>query len=624
MSTRSSGSEAVPESLHDGASFGATLDVRETPGARQSVVTLDDPLAPARAVLRRWRLVLLFAMVGGALGWLSAIVATEADTAPIEVDHFQARHVLVLDSNIPETTATLGVRNLNVLAKRVTIGAVPEAVAEQTGLSRTEAASQVRVLIRSDSESLDLVTIGRTPGVAETLADAYAVELLAFLNDEAERYAVEAEESALTRLQEAEQSIMTARSELAAAERAADERTIANIEQDLQQLESARIYANAQLLEVRADGVPTVPIETLQFASGSASVISQSRFNELVDNASIGQNIEVLFRDEAESESSVRGLAAVSSRLPDGVLPRLIIGFLVGLLGGLIAAAVLNRLDNRVRSKRQVEALLDLPVIAEVPALNRQQRRTAEVHSKARPRSRFAEQYRGLASVLAYARRARSSRGQVVLVTSPGPSEGKTTTVANLGAMLAEAGESVLLINCDFRRPRLHVLTGSDYQPMDLNRTQIPEVELISNVVDDTDALPTEVIAAQRSVIKKAAKLYDLIIIDTAPLLATNDAVDLLDLVDDVVLVLRAGKTTMQAADRGAEVLDRRNAHVLGVVITDVDARNSTDYYYYYDGYYDESPAKQDRARFGRRGRKADIDLVDSDEHLAVPSSKVS
>jgi len=67
MSTRSSGPEAVPESLHDGASFGATLDVRETPGARQSVVTLDDPLAPARAVLRRWRLVLLFAIVGGAL-----------------------------------------------------------------------------------------------------------------------------------------------------------------------------------------------------------------------------------------------------------------------------------------------------------------------------------------------------------------------------------------------------------------------------------------------------------------------------------------------------------------------------------------------------------------------------
>lgn len=567
---------------------------------------------------------MLFAAIGAALGWLSAVVAVESDTAPIQVDHFQARHVLVLDSNVPDTTATLGVRNLNVLAKRVTIGEVPQRVAERTGMSVTEVAMQVRVLIRSDSESLDIVTIGQTPGIAEELADAYATELLGFLTEEAERYAVEAEESALTRVQEAEQSIALVTSELAVARTSGDEREVTVLEQDLQQFESARIFANAQLLDVRADGVPVVPIESLQTGAGTASVISQARFDELVDNASIGQNIEVLFRDEAESESSTGALAAVSNRLPTGVFPRLVGGLIAGLLTGILLAAVLNRLDNRVRSKRQVEAFIDLPVIAEVPALSRPQRRAAEVHASARPRSRFAEQYRALASSLGYARRSRSSTGQVVLVTSPSPSEGKTTTVANLGAMLAEAGESVLLINCDFRRPRLHVLTGSDYQPMDLNRTQIPEVELISNVVEDTDALPTEVIAAQRSVIKKAAKLYDLIIIDTAPLLATNDAVDLLDLVDDVVLVVRAGKTTMQAADRAAEVLDRRQAHVLGVVITDVDSRNSTDYYYYYGGYYNERPAKDDRGRFGLRRRKADIDLVDAEEQAAVSASPTS
>ncbi len=615
----------MSESLHENATFGATVDVRgDTPALRNGVVMLDDPLGPVRAVLRRWRLLVLFAAIGAALGWLSAVVAVESDTAPIQVDHFQARHVLVLDSNVPDTTATLGVRNLNVLAKRVTIGEVPERVAERTGMSLTEVAMQVRVLIRSDSESLDIVTVGRTPGIAEELADAYATELLGFLTEEAERYAVEAEESALTRVQEAEQSISVVRAELAVARTSGDEREVVVLEQDLQQFESARIFANAQLLDVRADGVPVVPIESLQTGAGTASVISQARFDELVDNASIGQNIEVLFRDEAESESSTGALAAVSNRLPTGVFPRLIGGLIAGLLTGILLAAVLNRLDNRVRSKRQVEALIDLPVVAEVPALSRPQRRAAEVHASARPRSRFAEQYRALASVLGYARRSRSTKGQVVLVTSPGPSEGKTTTVANLGAMLAEAGESVLLINCDFRRPRLHVLTGSDYQPMDLNTTQIPEVELISNVVEDTDALPTEVIAAQRSVIKKAAKLYDLIIIDTAPLLATNDAVDLLDLVDDVVLVVRAGKTTMQAADRAAEVLDRRQAHVLGVVITDVDSRNSTDYYYYYGGYYNERPAKDDRGRFGLRRRKADIDLVDAEEQAAVPASPSS
>lgn len=608
MGNRVLSDDRFDESSHAPETIGSTDPLAGvlTQNDRRAVASLEDPLGPVRSVARRWRIISLLVVAGMLLGWFSAVIAVEADTAPIAVDHYQAKHVLVLDSNVPVTQAVLGVRNLNVLAKRITIGEVPERVASSLGVSSTEAANQIRVLIRSDSESLDLVTIGRTPATAESLADRYAGELIAYLEAEAERYTIESIESAEARLAEAEANLAEVRLEIRAAEAAGNERELGLLAQDEEQFRSARIQANAALLDARADGVPVVPIETLQRAEGTASVISQDRFTELVDNASIGQNIEVLFGDDSESESSTSALTAVSNRLPTGMIPRVGAGAFLGMLAGLIVAVVLNRLDNRVRSKRQVEALLDLPVIAEVPSLGRQDKRAAEVHACEKPRSRFAEQYRALASTLGYARRSRRSRGQVVLVTSPGPSEGKTTTVANLGAMLAEAGESVLLVNCDFRRPRLHVLTGSEYQPMDLNQTQIPDVELISNVVEDSDALPTEVIAAQRSVIKKAMKLYDLIIIDTAPLLATNDAVDLLDLVDDVVLVIRAGKTTLQAADRAAEVLDRRRAHVLGVAITDVDARHSADYYYY-GGYYDERSSTP--GRLSRWRRKADIDL---------------
>lgn len=619
MENRSIRDDRVDESSHASTSYGSTEEVLGA-SAHGTNNHLEDPLGPLRNVMRRWRLVLSVALIGAILGWLSGVVAIEADTAPIAVDHYQARHVLVLDGNVPDTQAILGVRNLNVLAKRVTIGAVPEGVAEEVGLTTATVATRIRVLIRSDSESLDLVAVGTTPAEAEMIADAYADELLSYLTAEATRFSAEAAASAESRLADAEQNLNSTREQLRSAIAREDERTIALLEQDEQQFVSARIMANATLLEIRADGIPVVPLETLQQADGKASVISQDRFNELVDNASIGQNIEVLFGDETEKESNTGALASVSSRLPNGMVPRVAGGTILGLFLGIIAALVLNRLDNRVRSKRQVESLLDLPVIAEVPALNRPQRRAAEMHARENPRSRFAEQYRGLASTLGYARRARSSRGQVVLVTSPGPSEGKTTTVANLGAMLAESGQSVLLMNCDFRRPRLHVLTGSEYQPMDLNKTQIPEVELISNVVAGTNSLPTEVIAAQRSVIKKAMNFYDLILIDTAPLLATNDAVDLLDLVDDVVLVMRAGKTTMHAADRAAEVLDRRRAHVLGIAITDVDARHSADYYYY-GGYYEE-PANQGQKLLGRfRRSEPDIDLsADSGDGLRSES----
>ncbi len=609
MRNRVVSDDRFDESSHAAEGFGSidpTSGSLAAPDRREAAL-LDDPLRPIRSVFRRWRVIGALVVVGSLLGWFSAVIAVEADTAPVAVDHYQAKHVLVLDSNVPDTQAVLGVRNLNVLAKRITIGEVPSAVAASVDVSPTEAATQVRVLIRSDSESLDIITVGKTPAQAEALADSYASELIGYLEAEADRYTVESIASAEARLAEAEANLLQVRSGLRSAEAAQNDQEIALLEQDEQQFQSARIYANAALLEARSDGVPVVPIESLQRADGTASVIGQGRFTELVDNASIGQNIEVLFGDDVESESGTNALTAVSNRLPTGMIPRVGAGALFGLLVGIIIAVVLNRLDNRVRSKRQVEALLDLPVIAEVPSLGRQSKRTQEVHARENPRSRFAEQYRALASTLGYARRARHVRGQVVLVTSPGPSEGKTTTVANLGAMLAEAGQSVLLVNCDFRRPRLHMLTGSEYQPMDLNPTQIPDVELISNVVEDSDALPTEVIAAQRAVIKKASKLYDLIIIDTAPLLATNDAVDLLDLVDDVVLVMRSGKTTMQAADRAAEVLDRRRAHVLGVVITDVDAGHSADYYYY-GGYHEERAATP--GRLSRWRSKTDIDLV--------------
>lgn len=609
------GVEPVESSSHDRAPHGVMADgVGYRPDARNPQPLSEDPLGPIRALVRRWRLFVVFAVIGGLLGWASAVVAIEADTTPIAVDHYQARHVLVLDSNIPDTQATLGVRNLNVLAKRITIGEVPQAVAETVGRDVADVATQIRVLIRSDSETIDLVAIGETPALAEELADAYAAELLGFLNAESEAFAQDTITSAQSRVLEAEENIAATQSLIASAEAIGDARQVEVLQQDLQQFESARIQANAALLAARADGVPIVPLETLQAAGGTVSVISESRFNQLVDNASIGQNIEFLFRDEAEDSPATGALNAVSDRLPTGLAPRVAAGTVLGLFAALVLATILNRFDTRVRSKRQVEGYIDLPVIAEIPALKRPQRREG-VYAKERPRSRFAEQYRTLASTLGYARRARGAQGQVVLVTSPGPSEGKTTSVANLGAMLAEAGESVLLINCDFRRPRLHVLTGADYLPEDLNRTLIPDVELISNVVSDADALPTEVIAAQRKVIEKAKRHYDLIIIDTAPLLATNDAVDLLDLADDVLLVMRAGRTTLQAADRAAELLDRRRAHVLGVVISDVDARHSIDYYYY-GGYYDESRSKKSQRRTGRSflRRKVDIDLVSDDD----------
>jgi len=608
MGSRAVADNTMRESSHvDGPSLviddqPVIIQGRDRRHAQESV----DPVRAARSIMRRWRLLLLIMGIGIGLGWLSATVADEADTAPVEVDHYQGTHVLVVDGNVPTAQTTLSVRNLNTLAKRVTVGQVPDQVAEALSISPEDASAQVRVVIRSDSESMDIITVAETPAIAEQLADTFAAELYNYLDQEAQSFADENVALAQTRLDEAEENLQRVRSELRQAEQAeADEDELDLLVQDEQQFLSARIFANAALLEARSEGVPVVPLESLKSAADNATVISSGRFDEVVDRASLGRNIEVLFGDEVEEGSSGGALSVVSSRIPQGHLPRMLAGMGLGLLVGLFVLVLLNRIDNRVRSKMQVEKLVDLPVVAEIPNVGRRKRRRTELLSISNPRSRFAEQYRVLASTVTYARRSRPDRqSQVVLVTSPGPAEGKTTTVANLGAMLAEAGQSVLMINCDFRRPRLHLHMGADSEPRNVHPTELADVELIANVTDNSDAAPTEVVAEQRQLIRKARDFYDLILIDTAPLMATNDAVDLLDLVDDVVLVLKAGKTTAHAADRAAEMLERRRSHVLGVAITGVDSRNSDDYYYYYGSYYYDGEGNRKSRRAAARKAK--------------------
>src|SRR6201999_2701155 len=89
----------------------------------------------------------------------------------------------------------------------------------------------------------------------------------------------------------------------------------------------------------------------------------------------------------------------------------------------------------------------------------------------------------------------------VIMVSSAGPGEGKTTCTGNLAAVFAEAGYSVLAVNCDFRRPTLHEVFDVPDEPRRVHETALPGVKVITNVVSDPAANPSQVVAAQRQVI---------------------------------------------------------------------------------------------------------------------------
>jgi Mrp family chromosome partitioning ATPase len=169
----------------------------------------------------------------------------------------------------------------------------------------------------------------------------------------------------------------------------------------------------------------------------------------------------------------------------------------------------------------------------------------------------------------------------VVMITSAAPGEGKTTTAANLAAVFAEAGSSVLVVNCDFRRPTIHRFFGVEDEPRRVHETAVPGVKIVTNVLNDPASNPSQVVAAQRQVVAAARGRFDVILLDTAPLLTANDAVELVSSADMLVLVARVGVTKYDNAEQSIELLTRLDVPLAGVVLTGVAAA-SNDYYYYY------------------------------------------
>jgi Mrp family chromosome partitioning ATPase len=140
----------------------------------------------------------------------------------------------------------------------------------------------------------------------------------------------------------------------------------------------------------------------------------------------------------------------------------------------------------------------------------------------------------------------------------------------------------VLVINCDFRRPTLHRYFGLPSEARRVFDTEVPGVWVITDVTSGgSDANPALILEEQRRLVASARKRFDVIVLDTAPLLTTNDATEIMDSADLTVVVCRAGVTTIDGAIRARELLVRIAAPASGVVLLGSQA-SPNDYYYYY------------------------------------------
>jgi len=286
----------------------------------------------------------------------------------------------------------------------------------------------------------------------------------------------------------------------------------------------------------------------------------------------------------------------------------LMIGLMMGLGVGIALAFAIEALDNTLKTQADVEQFLGVPVLGLVPVIGAAagaEAVQAQDHLRERdlgvfldPKSVAAECCRSIRTNILFMSPDRPLRTMVV--TSPSPQEGKTTTAINLGVTMAEAGGRVLIVDTDMRRPRLHrsfgvpnqtgistVIVGKATLEEAIKRTDVPNLDVLT--CGPVPPNPSELLHTDRfrAVLADCAKLYDRIILDSPPTSAVTDPAVLGNLTDGVVLVVKAGETTRDSAMHARRQLASAKARLFGVVVNAIDFSNPAyGYEYYYRNYY--------------------------------------
>jgi len=269
-------------------------------------------------------------------------------------------------------------------------------------------------------------------------------------------------------------------------------------------------------------------------------------------------------------------------------------GVFVGLVLGIAAAFALQMLDPRLRREEQLRELTRLPLLARVPKEGGR-RKTPLRPERLSPNT--IEAYRTLRATLAATRGGRTGP-RSILVTGASAGEGKTTTAINLAASLALAGHSVILIEADLRRPTIGKTLGiepeHDIMSVVLEQTSLEDALVRTDLYGENLELllakpPGEggasfadglFLPTAQTLISDAKRLADFVIIDSPPLTEVIDGLALAERADEVLLVVRLGRSPMARIQQLGELLARHNIDPVGFAVVGVPASQATSPYY--------------------------------------------
>lgn len=256
-------------------------------------------------------------------------------------------------------------------------------------------------------------------------------------------------------------------------------------------------------------------------------------------------------------------------------------GLGLGLLAGVVLVLARDFLDNTIKEPDEIERFLHVDLLTAVPRYDEN-----SVHL-------VTEAYQNLRTSLIFARK--EDTGQVILITGTAPQEGKTTTLVNLGKLLAASGEKTVVLDFDLRRAQLHSRVRLSREPgitdhftghMSLDRlvrpTPMPNLYAITS--GQLPPNPPAILARKNlgALFDELRRHFDWILVDSPPLASVTDALLLARHVDMVVFVVEHNKIDKRLIKRHLAAVTKATPNVLGVVLNGVDVKAKGYYYYYY------------------------------------------
>lgn len=411
------------------------------------------------------------------------------------------------------------------------------------------------------------------------------------------------------RLDDLEKKFASAQLSVAEQQYAAAQQKESQIESFFEEQRSQTLGLNAQIAQ------HTLLQSDWEGAKKLCDVLND-RIKEINVNEEGGAlNITILEAAKAEDSPS-------SPNRPRVMTMALALGLILGT--GLVV--LLGWMDQRLRSSEEIAAVLGVPVLGVVPHMagkESQAVRGQKVHLD--PTSNTAEAYRTIRTAVFFG--VPEGQARTLLVTSSAPGDGKSTVVGNLAIAMAQAGQRVLIIDGDFRKPMQHVifevkddaglssvLAGRAKLDQTIQHTHIEHLDVLP--CGPIPPNPSEMLNSKAfaETLKGLADKYDHVLVDSPPVMPVTDARILGAMCNEVILVVRAEKSTRKAAEQAREGMLSVGAHILGVVVNDAPHRRGHYGYNSGYGYYGYG--------YGHYGRDRESSKSESPETVASGNGK--